>query len=83
MFSRLMEESGITDQWMLDRTLKRLRKLRWIGKEQEAERIRHVLRDMRLPQLREELRREEAKQESHGLREASRKCRQRPKSLQI
>jgi len=57
MFSRLMEESGITDQWMLDRTLKRLRKLRWIGKEQEAERIRHVLRDMRLPQLREELRR--------------------------
>jgi hypothetical protein len=57
MFSRLVEESDIADQWMLDRTLKRLRKLRWIGKEQEAEKIRHVLRDMRLPQLLEELRR--------------------------
>jgi hypothetical protein len=28
-----------TDQFALDRTLKHLRKLRWIGKESEAERI--------------------------------------------
>ena len=32
-----------TDQFALDRTLKHLRKLRWIGKEREAERILAVL----------------------------------------
>jgi hypothetical protein len=32
-----------TDQFMLDRTLKHLRKLRWIGKEGEAEKILAVL----------------------------------------
>ena len=42
---------------MLDRTLKRLRKLRWIGKEQEAEKKTQVSSDMRLPQVREDLRR--------------------------
>ena len=58
MFSRLVEETPTAEQWMLDRTLERLRKLRWIGKEQEAEKITEVLRHMRLPQLLEELRRE-------------------------
>jgi hypothetical protein len=32
-----------TDQFALDRTLKHLRKLRWIGKESEAEKILAVL----------------------------------------
>lgn len=32
-----------TDQYALDRTLKHLRKLRWIGKEGEAEKILAVL----------------------------------------
>jgi hypothetical protein len=32
-----------TDQFALDRTLKHLRKLRWIGKEGEAEKILAVL----------------------------------------
>jgi hypothetical protein len=32
-----------TDQFALDRTLKHLRKLRWIGKETEAEKILAVL----------------------------------------
>ena len=32
-----------TDQFALDRTLKHLRKLRWIGKENEAEKILAVL----------------------------------------
>ena len=32
-----------TDQFALDRTLKHLRKLRWIGKEGEAEKILTVL----------------------------------------
>ena len=32
-----------TDQFALDRTLKHLRKLRWIGKESEAEKILTVL----------------------------------------
>jgi hypothetical protein len=58
MFGRLVEQSPTAEQWMLDRTLKRLRKLRWIGKEQEAEKITQVLRNMRLPQLLEEIRRE-------------------------
>jgi hypothetical protein len=58
MFGRFVEQSPIAEQWMLDRTLKRLRKLRWIGKEEEAEKITQVLRKMRLPQPLEELRRE-------------------------
>jgi hypothetical protein len=32
-----------TDQFALDRTLKHLRKLRWIGRENEAEKILAVL----------------------------------------
>ena len=32
-----------TDQFALDRTLKHLRKLRWIGRESEAEKILAVL----------------------------------------
>ncbi len=32
-----------TDQFALDRTLKHLRKLRWIGEESEAEKILAVL----------------------------------------
>jgi hypothetical protein len=32
-----------TEQFALDRTLKHLRKLRWIGKETEAEKILAVL----------------------------------------
>jgi hypothetical protein len=32
-----------TDQFALDRTLKHLRKLRWIGKESEAKKILTVL----------------------------------------
>ena len=32
-----------TDQFALDQTLKHLRKLRWIGKESEAEKILAVL----------------------------------------
>jgi hypothetical protein len=39
------------EQWMLDRTVKHLRKLRWIGKEHEAEKIARILGEMRLPQL--------------------------------
>jgi hypothetical protein len=31
-----------------------MRKLRWIGKEQEAEKLAHVLCDIRLPRLLEE-----------------------------
>jgi len=58
MFGRFVEQSPIAEQWMLDRTLKRLRKLRLIGKEEEAEKITQVLRKMRLPQPLEELRRE-------------------------
>ena len=58
MSSRFVEQSPTAEQWMLDRTLKRLRKLRWIGKEEEAEKITQVLRNMRLPQPLEELRRE-------------------------
>ena len=58
MSGRFVEQSPTAEQWMLDRTLKRLRKLRWIGKEQEAEKITQVLRNMRLPQPLEELRRE-------------------------
>ena len=58
MFGRFVEQSPIAEQWMLDRTLKRLRKLRWIGKEEEAEKITQVLRKMRLPQPLEGLRRE-------------------------
>jgi hypothetical protein len=34
-----------TDQFALDRTLKYLRKLRWIGRESEAEKILAVLDD--------------------------------------
>jgi len=40
-----------TDQFALDRTLKHLRKLRWIGKESEAEKILAVL-DIRRRQRR-------------------------------
>jgi hypothetical protein len=58
MSGRLAEQGPTAEQWMPDRTLKRLRKLRWIGKEQEAEKITQVLRDMRLPQPLEEPRRE-------------------------
>ena len=58
MFGRLVEQNPTAEQWMLDRTLKRLRKLRWIGKEQEAETIAQVLRNMGLPQPLDELRRE-------------------------
>ena len=36
------------DQFTLDRTLKHLRKLRWIGKEREAQRILWALGDKRL-----------------------------------
>jgi len=36
------------DQFTLDRTLKHLRKLRWIGKEREAQRILWALSDIRL-----------------------------------
>ncbi len=36
------------DQFTLDRTLKYLRKLRWIGKEREAQRILWALSDIRL-----------------------------------
>ena len=39
--NRLLEVA--TDQFALDRTLKHLRKLRWIGKESEAEKILAVL----------------------------------------
>jgi len=58
MSGRFVEQSPTAEQWMLDRTLKRLRKLRWIGKEEEAEKITQVLRNMRLPQPLGELRRE-------------------------
>jgi hypothetical protein len=58
MSGRFVEQSPTAEQWTLDRTLKRLRKLRWIGKEEEAEKITQVLRNMRLPQPLEELRRE-------------------------
>ena len=56
MFRRV-QERRTAEQRMLDRTLKRLRKLRWIGKEHEAEKKTQVLSDMRLPQVREDLRR--------------------------
>ena len=36
------------DQLKFDRTLKRLRKLRWIGREREAQRIFEALGDIRL-----------------------------------
>jgi hypothetical protein len=36
------------DQFTLDRTLKHLRKLRWIGNEREAQRILRTLSDIRL-----------------------------------
>jgi hypothetical protein len=36
------------DQLELDRTLKHLRKLRWIGKEREAQKIFQALGDIRL-----------------------------------
>jgi hypothetical protein len=36
------------EQRTLDRTRKHLRKLRWIGREEEAERMLMVLRDARL-----------------------------------
>jgi hypothetical protein len=36
---------------MLDRMLKHMRKLRWIGKEQEAEKLAQVLCDIKLPRL--------------------------------
>ena len=36
------------DQLTLDRTLKHLRKLRWIGKHQEAQNMLHNLNDTRL-----------------------------------
>jgi hypothetical protein len=39
--NRLLEVA--TDQFALDRTLKHLRKLRWIGRESEAEKILAVL----------------------------------------
>ncbi|HEY7300144.1 MAG TPA: hypothetical protein VH684_19800 [Xanthobacteraceae bacterium] len=39
------------EQWMLDRMLKHMRKLRWIGNEQEAEKLAQVLRDIRLPRM--------------------------------
>src|ERR1700758_4898171 len=56
LFNRFVDHQNytlevLTEQWILDRTLKHLRKLRWIGKEQEAEHMAHVLRSMRLPQL--------------------------------
>jgi hypothetical protein len=37
------------DQLKLDQTLKRLRKLRWIGKEREAQKIFRSLGDIRVP----------------------------------
>ena len=37
-----------TDQFALDQTLKHLRKLRWIGREREAQRIFEALGDIRL-----------------------------------
>ncbi len=37
------------EQLALDQTLKHLRKLRWIGKEIEAEKILQALGDRRLP----------------------------------
>jgi hypothetical protein len=36
------------DQLTLDRTLKHLRKLRWIGKDQEAQNTLQILNDTRL-----------------------------------
>jgi hypothetical protein len=42
------------DEWMLDRMLKHMRKLRWIGKEREAETLAQVLRGIRLPRLLDE-----------------------------
>jgi hypothetical protein len=36
------------DQLTLDRTLKRLRKLRWIGQDQEAQNMLQILNDTRL-----------------------------------
>jgi hypothetical protein len=42
-----------TDQFALDRTLKHLRKLRWIGRESEAEKILAVL-DVRMAGTRTE-----------------------------
>ena len=36
------------DQFALDRTLKHLHKLRWIGKEREAQRMLWALSDIRL-----------------------------------
>ena len=40
------------DQLKFDRTLKHLRKLRWIGREREAQRIFQALGDIRLHPLR-------------------------------
>jgi hypothetical protein len=37
------------DQLKLDQTLKRLRKLRWIGKEREAQKIFRSLGDISVP----------------------------------
>ena len=36
------------DQFTLDQTLKHLRKLRWIGKEREAQKILWAMSDIRL-----------------------------------
>jgi hypothetical protein len=40
------------DQLVLDRMLKHLRKLRWIGKEREAQTMFHALGDIRLAPFR-------------------------------
>jgi hypothetical protein len=51
MDAQNMPRKVATDQFALDRTLKHLRKLRWIGKESEVEKILAVL-DVRRRQRR-------------------------------